>query len=78
MSFADRWFYEHPRSVGESYSEHFSQAWGFGVTLCIAGFACICHAICPRWFVHTASRQVKALNDQLQKRAHECDQSQPS
>ena len=33
----DRWFAEHPRSVGESYGQHFGIAFGVGLTMVAGG-----------------------------------------
>jgi hypothetical protein len=43
----ERLFLEHPRSVGETYSEHLRAATTFGVAMIAAGFACILHALVP-------------------------------
>ena len=45
-----RSFVDHPRSVGETYGEHFAVATGFGLRLIAAGLACLVHACVPAWF----------------------------
>jgi len=61
----NRLFRDHPRAVGESYGEHLFAASGFGISMMLAGLACVIHAIIPALFVTTASRVVDRLHDQL-------------
>jgi hypothetical protein len=63
-----RSFVDHPRSVGETYGEHFTVALGFGVRLIAAGCACLVHACVPAWFTRTGSRAVRALARELDAR----------
>lgn len=58
-------FTQHPASVGESYSEHFVQASGFGVRLIVAGIACLLHGIFPFLFVKTGSKQIVHLHNRM-------------
>lgn len=60
-----RWFIEHPRSVGESYGEHFGVATRFGTTLIAGGLACLVHAVFPKLFERTGSGTVKRLYSQM-------------
>jgi hypothetical protein len=64
-----RSFVDHPRSVGESYGEHFTVASGFGLRLIGAGLACLVHACVPAWFTRTGSRAVRVLARELEDRA---------
>jgi len=64
-----RSFLDHPRSVGESYGEHFAVATGFGLRLIAAGLACLVHACVPAWFTRTGSHAVRALACELDDRA---------
>ena len=64
-----RSFVDHPRSIGESYGEHFAVATGFGLRLIAAGLACLIHACVPAWFTRTGSRAVRALACELDERA---------
>jgi Family of unknown function (DUF6356) len=64
-----RSFVEHPRSVGETYGEHFGIALGFGMRLITAGLACVVHACVPGWFTRSGSRAVCALARELEERA---------
>mgnify|MGYP000270509785 FL=1 len=54
-------FTEHPASVNETYGEHFMVASGFGVTLLVAGCACLLHGIFPFMFGRTGSNAVTGL-----------------
>jgi Family of unknown function (DUF6356) len=56
-------FTEHPASVGETYSEHFAMATGFGLRMILGGFACLIHGFLPFLFVRTGSTQVSALHN---------------
>jgi len=60
-----RLFTEHPASVGETYGEHFRFASRTGVTLIIAGSACVIHALLPFLFVTTDSRTIRSLAARL-------------
>ena len=64
----DRWFAEHPRSVGESYAEHFRTAARFGLALISGGVACLAHALVPALFERTGSRTVKQLYSEMTAR----------
>jgi hypothetical protein len=57
----DRWFAEHPRSVGESYAVHFLAAVRFALAMLAGGLACLVHALVPALFERTGSRTVKRL-----------------
>jgi len=63
-----RSFVDHPRSVGETYGEHFAMATGFGVRLIAAGLACLVHALVPGWFMRTGSSAVSKLARELEER----------
>ena len=61
----DRLFFEHPRSVDESYGEHMRAAGGFGVVMIGAGVACLVHALVPGLFVSTGSKAIDRLHDKM-------------
>ena len=61
-------FDEHPRSVGESYAEHFRTAARFGLTMVSGGIACFAHALVPALFERTGSRTVKRLYAEMAAR----------
>ena len=56
-----RFFREHPASVGESYLEHLAKAFGFGLRLIATGVACLVHALVPAAFSTAASNTVRSL-----------------
>lgn len=57
----NRLFVAHPRSVGESYAEHFVVASRFALSMIAGGLACLVHAVCPALFERTGSGTVKRL-----------------
>jgi hypothetical protein len=58
-------FLKHPRSLGETWFEHFSTALAFGAHMIAGGLACIIHAVIPPLFERTASRTVVALHTRM-------------
>ncbi|HEY2033190.1 MAG TPA: DUF6356 family protein [Rhizomicrobium sp.] len=64
MSFV-KLFTEHPRSVGETYSEHLMTACIFGARMVVAGSACVLHGVFPFLFVKTGSTTVRHLHDEM-------------
>lgn len=60
-----RLFRAHPASVGESYGQHANFAFGVGLRMMGAGFACLMHGLFPFLFVDTGSRCIRELNDNL-------------
>jgi hypothetical protein len=58
-------FTHHPHEVGETYSEHFAAASGFGLRMIGGGLACFVHAVFPFLCVNTASRTTRALYRRL-------------
>jgi hypothetical protein len=64
----DRLFLKHPRSVEESYLEHFGVASRFGFHLLRAGIACLIHALVPAWCERTGSSTVKRLYGEMKQR----------
>jgi hypothetical protein len=61
-------FTDHPRSIGETYSEHARTAFSFGWRMAVGGLACMVHAIVPGVFVKTASRTVVQLDAEMRGR----------
>ena len=57
-----RLFIDHPRSVEESYVEHFTVAGWFGVTMIWGGLCALVHALVPGWCITTGSDTVARLN----------------
>ena len=63
-----RLFLDHPRSVKESYFEHFWFAGKFAVRLFAAGGAAAIHALFPCLFEKTASRMIRRMHERLANR----------
>lgn len=61
-------FTEHPRAIGETYTQHARTAWSFGWRMVTGGLACMVHAIVPGLFVKTASRTVVQLDAEMRGR----------
>jgi Family of unknown function (DUF6356) len=61
----NKFFTEHPASVGESYSEHLVVAGSFGLRMILGGFACLIHAVLPFLFVRTGSAQISTLHETM-------------
>ena len=64
----DKLFTEHPRDIGETYSEHAGHALYIGLKMLGAGIACLIHAVLPGLFVRTASHAVEDIQGLMQKR----------
>jgi hypothetical protein len=60
-----RRFQEHPRSVGETYTEHAMHAARFGATMLLGSLACFVHAALPWICMTTGSRTVVRLHDRM-------------
>ncbi len=60
-----RWFTEHPRSIGETYLEHAAFAVGFGAAMLRGSLACFVHALFPALCTTTGSRAVARLHDRM-------------
>ena len=74
----DRIFLSHPRSVGETYTEHAGVAARFGATMVVGGLACMIHAVLPTVFPRTASDRVKKLYAQMVARQPSMQQRRPA
>jgi hypothetical protein len=61
-------FIDHPRAIGETYSQHARTAFSFGWRMAVGGLACMVHAIVPGIFVKTASRTVVQLDAEMRGR----------
>lgn len=59
----DRIFLEHPRTVGETYFEHFAVASRFGRAMVAGGTKAIVHAVLPNLFKTAASDTIRRLHD---------------
>ena len=58
-------FTDHPRSVGETYGEHFAVASGTGTKMITAGLACWVHAVFPFLCKTTGSKAIFALHKRM-------------
>ena len=63
-----RLFFDHPRSLVMSWSQHGFGAIAIGATLIGAGAACLVHALVPGWFTQTAGRTVARMHDHMIRR----------
>jgi hypothetical protein len=63
-------FTDHPATVGETYTQHFSHAGGFGVRMVFSGLACLVHAVLPFLFVKTGSNTITVLHDRMVTNRH--------
>jgi hypothetical protein len=60
-----RLFLDHPASVGESYTQHFRVASGFGVAMLAGALGAFVHALVPALCKRTGSDTVKRLHARL-------------
>ena len=58
----DRLFTAHPRTIGETYGEHFGIASRFGLTMIRGGLCALVHAAVPAWFETAGSDTIRRLN----------------
>ena len=58
----------HLDEVGETYGEHMVHAGSYGVTLVVAGLACLVHAVLPFLFERTGSAAIKSLHARMAAR----------
>jgi len=63
-------FLDHPRSVDETFGQHFIFAMGFSMTLFVAAFAALLHAFIPAACEKTASTIIKKLYARIHNRAN--------
>lgn len=59
----NRLFVDHPKSVDESYTEHFGVASRFGLIMIWGGLKALVHAVIPGLCVTSGSRAVSRLNN---------------
>lgn len=65
--FAARWR-THLDTANEGYFEHMGVAMRIGGLLVVAGAACMVHAVVPALCTDRASRTIKRLHDQIERR----------
>lgn len=75
-----RYFTEHPESVGETYGEHFRVASGFAGSLAVAAVAAAVHAVVPSLCEKTASTRIMAMHAKITsgRRAHAVEHADAS
>ena len=78
MRFLERTFLAHPRTVGETYLEHFAFALRIGSRLLMAGSAAVAHAFVPCLCETTASRIILAMNADIVARRAKAGHGQPA
>jgi hypothetical protein len=78
MSYLDRVFLAHPRTVGESYLEHSAFALRIASRLLLAGSAALVHAIVPSLCQTTASRIILGMHADIVARRAKANQPQPA
>lgn len=64
----DRLFLAHPRSVNESFGQHWLVANRFGWQMVVAGLGCVLHGFVPALFTRTGSNMVKKLYGEMKQR----------
>jgi hypothetical protein len=55
-------FVDHPKSVNETYIQHFCTAMSFSMKLFQAAIACFIHALVPGFCVKTGSKAITELH----------------
>ena len=56
---------DHLQEVGETYPQHLQKATGFGVSMIVAGIACLVHGLLPFLFVRTGSDCIRRLHGEM-------------
>jgi hypothetical protein len=64
-------FLDHPRSVNESYADHWRVANRFGLLMIAAGVGTMLHGFVPGILTRTGSRMVKKLYGEMMRRQPE-------
>lgn len=58
---------EHPKSVGQTYLQHFMFSASFALRLAAAAFTAIMHALIPGLFESTTSKAINSLHARMQR-----------
>ena len=61
-------FVDHPKSVNESYAEHWYVANRFGLLMLKAGLAAVIHGFVPGLFTRTGSDVIRKLHGEMENR----------
>lgn len=56
-----RLFVDHPKSVDETYIEHFGVASSVGIAMICGGLCALVHAVVPGWCITSASDTIQRL-----------------
>ncbi len=65
-----RAFTEHPKSVGETYTQHMGSAFSFGADMFVTSICCFLHGIFPFLFVTTGKECVQRLHHRMVTHRH--------
>lgn len=60
-----RAFTDHPRSVGETYTQHMGSALSFSAEMFVASVCCLFHAMLPFLFKTTGRRTIERLHRRM-------------
>lgn len=69
-------FQDHPRSVGETYLQHWCSAMSFALTLARSALACTIHAFVPGLCKSTASASVQDLHRRMVTHRHRSEREE--
>lgn len=61
-------FVEHPRTVNESYAEHWVVANRFGLRMVVAGLGTMLHGFVPGLLTHAGSNMIRKLHAEMTSR----------
>jgi hypothetical protein len=64
----NRLFVDHPRTVDESYTQHWAVASSFGLRMIIAGIGTIIHGFVPGLLTHAGSDMIRKLHGEMTRR----------
>ena len=73
-----RAFTDHPETVGESYVEHLSSAFGFATTMLAGASACFLHGLFPFAFQRSGSRRIVELHERMVANRHRNPAAEPA
>ncbi len=62
---------QHLKDSNENYFEHFLYTFSIGMWLVGTGLILLCHALMPFLFVMKSSKNIKKINQIMQKRAED-------
>ncbi|XJJ70838.1 DUF6356 family protein [Novosphingobium sp. BL-8A] len=68
MAMLGKLFLDHPRTVNETYGEHWYVANRFGLLMIVAGLGTMLHGFVPGLMTRTGSNMVKKLHGEMAHR----------